>query len=130
MANLQGHLRDINNNILFTSNAYILWENPDPTKTFTSQTITLSKAIEKFKFYTVIYTLATDNPITQFSNTVKSGCNQRMSFAAGNKLNWRSLIEIKGTKCTFNDNVELQSYGGNTIVANQRCIPLIIIGHN
>lgn len=107
----------------------VLWANSNPYQNFVAQTVTLSEDIEKFKYYTVIYHLATDGDVC-FSDTAIAGDGMRTSFAAGNRLNWRGINKVTEKQCEFTDNVEMGgNYGGSTTVINSRCIPVIIIGH-
>ncbi len=107
----------------------VLWENSSPTSSFPAQTVTLSETITNFKLYTVIYKMATDNAML-FSNTSIVGYNQRTSFCGSNILNYREIAGIDDCSCTFGDNYEIKSYGNGGTVANQRCIPIMILGHN
>lgn len=105
----------------------VLWENSDTTANFAAQTITLSEPIENFRYYIVLFRHATDNTFL-ISNTSKVGYGMRVHADGWAMINHRDVTSISGTSCTFSDNKEFPTYGGNDRTANNRLIPFQIIG--
>lgn len=105
----------------------VLWENSNTTTNFAAQTVTLSEPIENFRYYIILFRHATDNTFL-ISNTSKVGYGMRVHADGWALMNHRDVTSISGTSCTFSDNKEFPTYGGNDRTANNRLIPFQIIG--
>lgn len=111
----------------YQKNEVVLWENSNTTVNFAAQTVTLSEPIENFRYYTAFFRHATDNTFL-VSGISKPGYGMRVHTDGWAIMNHRDITSISGTSCTFSDNKEFPTYGGNERAANHRLIPFQIIG--
>jgi hypothetical protein len=109
----------------------ILWTNPNPTSSFTSQTVTLSS--DDYDMLEIIYISESTGTLNRLLKTVKSlkGYNTILEITnplgSTTPIRTRNVTYVSNTSLTFSD-----GYAGNVYplsTDNSKCIPLYIIGY-
>lgn len=113
----------------FDSTAYVLWSNSSPTADFTAQTITLNDAIEKYKYYEVIFKQATSVNRFRSSGKIQVGLQTELQDC-GPSLKRRPITAMSGTSMTISNGSYYATYGSGTDTGNNSVIiPYQILGY-
>ena len=114
----------------FDATAYVLWTNSSPTSEFAEQAVTLSDAIENYKFYEVIYKFNTSSSSLTILSSGKIPVGYvTILYANNNLLCRRFLGTISGTSFGFQNCGSFSSYGGSVTQTNNYAIPYQILGY-
>lgn len=119
----------------FESTAYVLWTNPNPTSSFTGQTVTLNDAIANYRYYEIIYHYYSDGSSGQtienriYQSTGKLVYGRTRIFTFDEKIRFRS-VDLSGTSAKFSNGATYSNYGSSsTETTNFVCIPYQILGY-
>lgn len=110
----------------------VLWTNPSPTSSFEAQSITLSDAIENYKYYEIIFIAYANNSLSldTFLNTGKVVGQRTRLFYVDNYNRTRVVYGVSGTNVTFDVGGSYTSYGSQTLsTQNAICVPYQILGY-
>ena len=125
LADIEGEIEQINTDLSDCGKRTLLWSNPDPTQSFPSGNITLSKAIENFDDYEIYYQLSTSGGVSKCARgSINVGINLNITQEY---IFYRNTGVPNGTSLGFGSGATVTSYG-NSNVANTWIIPLKVYG--
>lgn len=113
----------VNNNSVILQNTLgkSLWENPNPTASFTGQTITLSESLENYNCYEIIFKQSKTNERYFSTGKIPVGHGTILNAYANN---YRATgTSVSGNTISFED----ASANGST--NNEYVIPIYVIGY-
>ena len=119
----------INNNLI--DHGTILWTNPNPTSSFSAQTITLNSS--DYDMYEIVYTSENSGGFSSIYNMTKSikgyGTVLQAVNATGSAtpIRVRTVTYVSDTKLSFSVGYTGAGYPLGT--DNSKCIPLYVIGY-
>lgn len=104
----------------------LLWENSNPTESFSSQTVDLSSS--DYNYYEVIYLLVNNTQLTKSTGKIPKGKCAYLDYIGGSgsliAFN-RQVTNNADNLLSFNNAVRINTNETD----NTRCIPLRIIGY-
>ena len=109
----------------------VLWTNTDLATNFVGQKITnLAEDIENFKYYEIIYLLATDSDWTLSSGKIPVGRKGVISLTYITAYR-RRITAMGGRTMTFDDCIHYTQYGNasSTAIMNGNIQPYQILGY-
>lgn len=115
----------------FDSTAYVLWNNPNPTaSSFAGQTITLSDAIENYKYYEILFFDYVGGTL-RLSSTGKLKTNYTTTLRfSDHYVRGRSISSLSGTSMVVADGYYYASYGSGTqTTLSYVCVPYQVLGY-
>lgn len=121
-------VKDYIDNENFQTKGTLLWTNPNPTSSFSAQTITLSDSISNYDFYEVIYSEYAGNDPYGSSGRIPTSQLTNIGQVA-NMFVRRGVTALSGTSMTFGDGQQCTAFNGSWTSQNQRIVPVYVIGY-
>lgn len=109
----------------------ILWTNPNPRNSFSSQTINLSESLNNYDAFEIIYRNSTSNVKDFNTGIIPVGHGTTMSALGGGVYFYRNTNDaISGSTITFDKGEMVSAQTGAVTDDNSRIIPIYVIGYN
>jgi hypothetical protein len=125
--------------------ATLLWSNNDRTASFSAQDVTLSQAVDSFRYLRVIYAYSTSSSEDSFREVMVPVWNSDRSaymyqYVTGSTTGYRAALCLRNSEGTarartfnvYSDGERMHFYGcqniGSSTTSNTGCIPVYIYG--
>lgn len=105
---------------------HILWTNPNPTSSFSQQTITLSS--DDYDELTIFYKKSNNENKLNSIQIIK-GYDTDLSYNDSGTLFSRGVTHVSDTSYKFNDGKILLPGSSTAQNDNSRCVPIYVIGY-
>lgn len=115
----------VNNNSVILQNTLgkSLWENPNPTASFSSQTITLSESLANYSCYEIIFKQSNTNERYFSTGKIPVGHGTILSYVTSSNSYRPTGATVSGNTISFEN-----AYVGSTS-NNGVAIPIYVIGY-
>lgn len=114
---------NVNANTLENTIGKTLWENPNPTASFTAQTITLSESLANYNCYEIIFKQSNTNERYFSTGKIPVGHGTILSYVTSNNSYRATGSTVSGNTIAFEN-----AYVGST-ANNGNVIPIYVIGY-
>ena len=109
----------------------VIWSNPNPTESFSAQTVKLKKSLSNFTEYAILFKYWRGDK--QLINTgripIHYGTKLNSGYDNNSSRNVNEQSQPTDNTMIFDNAQNQTSFSGNTYEDNNRCVPIYIIGY-